>query len=84
MELLLFFILGMIAIRYIFPLLDQILSLALQALEVVKGKYLVRQTEYEKEIADIAIEMDKPKTNAIGFCIPTDDEKPEEDEEDDV
>lgn len=84
MELLLFFVLGMVAIRYIFPLLDQILSLILQALEAVKGKYLIKQTECEKEIADIAIEMEKPKTNAIGFCIPDEDFDEEDEEEDDI
>ena len=55
MELFLFFILGMITTRYIFPLLDQFLAWALQGIEVKKGKLLVKQTECEKEISDIAI-----------------------------
>ena len=52
---LLYFILGIIVVRYIFPLLDQFLAWILQAIEVKKGKLLVKQTECEKEISDIAV-----------------------------
>ena len=38
---LLYFILGIITVRYIFPLLDQLLAWCLQAIEVKKGKLLV-------------------------------------------
>ena len=80
---LLYFILGIIVVRYIFPLLDQFLAWILQAIEVKKGKLLVKQTECEKEISDIAIQMEQPATNPIGFCIPTTPEE-EEYEDDDL
>ena len=80
---LLYFILGIITVRYVFPLLDQLLAWCLQAIEVKKGKLLVKQTECEKEISDIAIKMEQPTTNPIGFCIPTEPEE-EEYEDDDL
>ena len=55
---------------YLIPLFDQLLAWILQAIEVKKGKLLVKQTECEKEISDIAILIDQPPTNQIGFQIP--------------
>lgn len=79
---LLCFIAGAIAVRYLMPLFDQLLALALQAIEVKKGKLLVKQTECEKEISDIAILIDQPPTNQIGFQIPlTEEELTEQEEE---
>ena len=72
---LLCFIAGAIAVRYLMPLFDQLLALALQAIEVKKGKLLVKQTECEKEISDIAILIDQPPTNQIGFQIPLTEEE---------
>lgn len=84
MELFLFFILGMITTRYIFPLLDQFLAWILQSIEVKKGKLLVKQTECEKEISDIAIQMEQPATNQIGFIIPDEETNEEEFDADDI
>ena len=75
------FIAGILIIRYIFPLFDQLLSWTLTAIEVKKSKLLIKQQECEKAISDIAITMDQPQTNQIGFVIPTEPE--EEDEEGD-
>lgn len=82
------FLAGILTIRYIIPLLDQLLAWALQAIEVKKGKLLVKQTECEKEISDIAITIDQPATNQIGFQIPLTEEEAmkelEEDENEDL
>ena len=78
---LLYFLLGVITIRYIFPLLDQLLSWLLQAIEVKKGKLLVRQTQCEKDISDITIQMEQPTTNTIGFVLPEEEEEILEDED---
>lgn len=79
---LLCFIAGAITVRYLMPLFDQLLALALQAIEVKKGKLLVKQTECEKEISDIAILIDQPPTNQIGFQVPlTEEELTEQEEE---
>lgn len=69
------FIGGIIFIRYLIPLFDQLLAWVLQAIEVKKGKLLVKQTECEKEISDIAILIDQPPTNQIGFQIPLTEEE---------
>jgi hypothetical protein len=62
--------------------LDQLLSLVLNAIEVKKGKLMIKQQECEKAISDIAITMEEPKTNQIGFILPTEEEPYQEEEED--
>ena len=84
MTYILFFILGIITIRYLIPLLDQLLSWILTAIEVKKGKLLVRQQQCEKEISDIAITMTEPKTAQIGFVIPTDESLEEDPDDEDL
>ena len=72
---LLYFIAGVVAVRYLMPLFDQLLAWVLQAIEVKRGKLLVKQTECEKEISDIAILIAQPPTNQIGFQIPLTEEE---------
>lgn len=78
---LLYFLLGVITVRYVFPLLDQLLSWLLQGIEVKKGKLLVKQTQCEKDISDITIQMEQPTTNTIGFVLPEEEEEILEDED---
>lgn len=82
MNYILFFILGIVTIRYCVPLLDQCLSWLLTAIEVKKAKLLIKQQECEKAISDIAITMEEPKTAQIGFVVPTDDLEDQEGQED--
>lgn len=86
MTILLYFILGMITLRYIFPVLDQLRDWLLTAIEARKSAILIEQAECEKVISDIQVSMEQPQTNQIGFVIPTgseaDDEEEEEDEDD--
>ena len=84
MNLLLFFILGIVAMRYIFPLLDQLLAWALNAIEVRKNALMVKQAKCEKEMADIAAAIDSPQTNQIGFVIPSDGGEDEEENDEDL
>lgn len=85
MTILLFFILGMIILRYVFPILDQLRDWLLTAIEAKKSAILISQAECEKVISDIQISMEQPQTNQIGFVIPTDSEEEEEiEEEEDV
>lgn len=76
-----YFLLGVITVRYVFPLLDQLLSWLLQGIEVKKGKLLVKQTQCEKDISDITIQMEQPTTNTIGFVLPEEEEEILEDED---
>lgn len=85
MTILLFFILGMITLRYVFPILDQLCDWLLTAIEARKSAILISQAECEKVISDIQISMEQPQTNQIGFVIPTGSEEEEEiEEEEDV
>ena len=85
MTILLFFILGMIILRYVFPILDQLRDWLLTAIEAKKSAILISQAECEKVISDIQISMEQPQTNQIGFVIPTGSEEEEEiEEEEDV
>lgn len=81
---LIYFIAGIVTAQYLLPLCDQLLSWILQAIEVKKGKLTVKQAESEKEIADIASQLDAPSTHTIGFQIPSSEEEDQEDSEDDV
>ena len=82
---LIYFIAGILFVRIVMPILDQITSWIITAIDKRKGKIAVTLTEYEKEIKDI-VGGDAPVTRQIGFVVndPSeyDTESPEEEEED--
>lgn len=82
MNILIVFLCGIIFINIIYPILDSVTGLFMTWLESLKMKCSVKMAEYQKQINDIAEEIDTSSgcTHAIGFCAPTEEE--EEFEED--
>ena len=62
------FIAGMIFATAIAPILDSAAAVIMTGLEVIKGKWTVKITEYNYQIKKIGDEA--PTTHAIGFAAP--------------
>jgi hypothetical protein len=82
---LIYFVLGILFIRCILPLCEQLVSWAVLAIERKKTKIAVRTTKLEKRIEEIVNEDNTPKARQIGFVVedPSEYETqlPEEEEE---
>ena len=63
------FILGIIFIRYILPLLDQISALLQASLEHKRMKIGLKNVKLEKRIDEIVNTDDVPKVRQIGFVV---------------
>jgi hypothetical protein len=83
---LIYFVAGILFVRCVLPLLDNLISWFVTYIEKKKGKIAVTLTEYEKEIGDIVGENDAPVTRQIGFVVddPSEYDTEEEEEEEDV
>jgi hypothetical protein len=77
---LIYFLLGIIFIRCVLPLLDQLVSWLLTAIEHRKTKLALRTTKIEKKIEEV-VNTDKPTTHQIGFV--TEETYSNSDEEED-
>lgn len=70
-----YFILGVIAIQFIFPILESITAVILTALEALKGHFGAKVTKYNHLMRG---EDKEPTMRSIGFIAP--EEVEEEDE----
>ena len=78
---LIYFLLGIIFIRCILPIIDQLTSWRLTAIEHKKTKLALKTTKLERRIEEV-VKEDKSRTHQIGFI--TDEPYPtEENEEED-
>lgn len=75
---LIYFLLGILFIRYICPMLDQLVSWLQTAIEHKKMLLTVKNVELEKRMDDIVNEDKTPKARQIGFVV----DDPSEYEED--
>ena len=82
---LIYFVLGILFIRCVLPLCEQLISWAVLAIERKKTKIAVRTTKLEKRIEEIVNEDNVPKPRQIGFVVDDpseyETELPEEEEE---
>ena len=82
---LIYFVLGILFIRCVLPLCEQLISWAVLAIERKKTKIAVRTTKLEKRIEEIVNEDNAPKPRQIGFVVDDpseyETELPEEEEE---
>lgn len=78
---LLYFLLGVLTYSFVIPIVEQIVSVLLTSLELVKGKLTLKITEVNCQIKKAQESESESKTHAIGFCAPFYEE---EDEEEDV
>lgn len=66
-----YFILGMIAVQALFPILDGLTSTILAGLEVIKGYFSVKISEFNRKISS----EDEPKRKRpMGFVLDQEDE----------
>ena len=72
-------LLGILFYILIIPIVEELATVIVQGLEVIKGFFLVMLNGLQKKIEKSSEEEDKPSVRAIGFAIPDDEE--EEDEE---
>ena len=71
------FIAGMIFATTIAPILDSAAAVVMTGLEVIKGKWSVKITEYNYQIQKLG---DEPtSTRVIGFAAPVEEDDYEED-----
>lgn len=75
---LIYFLLGILFIRYICPMLDQLVSWFQTAIEHKKMLLTVKNVKLEKRMDDIVNEDKTPKARQIGFVV----DDPNEYEED--
>lgn len=82
---LIYFILGILFIRYICPMFDQLVSLFQTSLEHRKMLLTLKNVKLEKRIDEIVNEDKTPKVRQIGFVVddPSEYETEEEEYEDD-
>lgn len=66
---LIYFVLGILFIRCILPLCEQLISWAVLAVERRKTKIAVKTTKLEKRIEEIVNEDNVPKPRQIGFVV---------------
>lgn len=69
-----YFIAGMLFATIIGPLLDALLSVIMTGLEVIKGKWTLKITEYNYQIQNIGEEPIKTP-NLIGFSAPIEEDE---------
>lgn len=82
---LLYVLLGIIIYAACLPLLEELVTTLTQAIEIVKGKLILKAAKIQKEVDELTnttVEEEKTQTHVIGFQIPSDDyeEEYEEDE----
>lgn len=82
---LIYFILGILFIRYICPMFDQLVSWFQTSLEHRKMLLTLKNVKLEKRIDEIVNEDKTPKVRQIGFVVddPSEYETEEEEYEDD-
>lgn len=82
-SILVYFILGILLVSFILPLIDALAGLILTMIEVAKGYFTVKVTEYNCRLKKIAYadDDDDTPTRLIGFAR-NDDEEDEEDYDD--
>lgn len=69
-------LLGIFLYVAVIPILEELATVIVQGLEVVKGKFVIMVANLQEKVE----KRNETKTHAIGFAIPADDE--EDDEED--
>ena len=75
-----YFIAGMLFATIISPLIDAVATVLITGLEVIKGKWTLKITEYNYQIQKLGDEDDdKPKMKPIGFSAPKEEDDNEED-----
>lgn len=65
------------------PVLDELSTIVVQGLEVIKGKFLLAATDVQNKINETSEKEEKSYTNVIGFQIPSEQDYEEDYEEDD-
>lgn len=82
-SILVYFILGILLVSFILPLIDALAGLILTMIEVAKGYFTVKVTEYNYRLKKITYADDDDDTpkRLIGFAR-NDDEEDEEDYDD--
>ena len=82
---LIYFILGILFIRYVCPMLDQLVSWFQTSLEHKKMLLTLKNVKLEKRIDEVVNEDKTPKVRQIGFVVddPSEYETEEEEYEDD-
>lgn len=78
-------LLGIVIYILILPVLEELATVIVQALEILKGKAMVTAQRVQNELlelADTKEEEEKQVTHVIGFQLPEEPEEYEEDEED--
>ncbi len=74
-----YFILGILCVSLFLPLIDALASLLLTMVEVAKGYFSLKVTEYNQQLQKVAYEEDDTPKRLIGFARET-----EEDSDDDI
>jgi len=77
-SILVYFLLGILLVSFILPILDGLTGLILTMIEVAKGYFSVKVTEYNYRLKKLAYADDEEPKQLIGFAR----EDTEEDEED--
>lgn len=67
------------------PILDELSTIIVQGLEIIKGKFLLAATDVQNKINETSKTEEEEKTysNVIGFQIPSEQDYEEDYEEDD-
>lgn len=76
------FILGGLFLYFLLPILESTVGAICTVIEAFKAKWSVKITEYNSEITQINLELEKPVTRPIGFQYTPIEEEDEEDNED--
>ena len=79
-------LLGMLIYAIGIPVLDELSTIIVQGLEIIKGKFLLAATDVQNKInktSKTEEEEEKTYSNVIGFQIPSEQDYEEDYEEDD-
>lgn len=78
-----YFLLGILLVSFVLPLLDGLTGLLLTLIEVAKGHFTVKVTEYNYQLKKLAYEEeDETPKRLIGFAREENEE--DEDDNDDI
>ena len=60
-------LLGMLIYVFIIPIVEELVTIVVQSLEVLKGKSLLEVTKIQNEISKLSENKEKTSVHAIGF-----------------
>lgn len=60
-------LLGMLIYMFIIPIVEELVTIIVQHLEVLKGKSLLEVTKIQNEISKLSENKEKTSVHAIGF-----------------